>query len=413
MLLVIALAACGSTGILGNTITSATQRTAAGTPAPPAGSSAAGAGQAASAKTSTPQQLGFPYLATKNTTRVAGDDPISNAAAVALAVFPSTAPGTHPTAVTLAPSDDWQAAVAAASLMGSPFHAPILLSTPNSLPTATASALDLLAPTGAASAQNAQVIRVGADVPNVTGLRETSIGGSDPYSIAAAIDAFETRERHGASADIVVASAQYPAYAMPAAGWAAESGEPILFVKSSGVPQVTANELKKHHHAHIYVLGPPSVVSNSTVDRLKEYGTVKRIAGATAAAESVDFAEYRDPACPDNGQQCAHIPGSFGWAIRSPGHGYVLVNENQVLDGAAASALSASGGYGPQLLISTANTLPRTVLNYFLDYATPGYNAEGPTAAVYNHAWLIGNASEITERVQAQLDSILEVVPAP
>ncbi len=405
-----ALTGCGSTKILIHTSTAASSPATAATPAPLAGASSGGGSQVAPSQTSTPQQLGFPYLATKNTTRVAGNDPISNAAAVAMAVYPSTAPGTHPTAVTLAPSDSWQAAVAAASLMGSPFRAPLLLSTPSSLPTATSSALNLLAPTGDSSAESAQVIRVG-DVPRVTGLKTTSIGGNDAYSIAANIDAFETRQRHGASTDIVIASAQNPAYAMPAAGWAAESGEPILYVESTGVPTVTANELKKHRHAHIYVLGPASVVSNFTFDQLKQYGSVKRIVGSTAAAESVNFAEYRDPAC-SYGQQCAHIPHSFGWAIRSPGHGYVLLNENQPLDAAAAAALSASGGYGPQLLVASANTLPKAVLNYFLDYATPGYTSEGPTAAVYNHAWLIGNEAEITESVQAQLDSILEVVPA-
>src|SRR5947209_3478473 len=45
--------------------------------------------------------LTFPVVATKNTTRVAGSDPVADAAAVALAVFPSAAPGTHPPAVTL------------------------------------------------------------------------------------------------------------------------------------------------------------------------------------------------------------------------------------------------------------------------------------------------------------------------
>ena len=72
--------------------------------------------------------LGFPVLATKNTTRVSGNDSVSNAAGVALAVFPSAAPGTHPTAVTLAPTDDWQAAIAASVLMAPPIRAPVLLS---------------------------------------------------------------------------------------------------------------------------------------------------------------------------------------------------------------------------------------------------------------------------------------------
>jgi hypothetical protein len=51
------------------------------------------------------------------------------------------------------------------------------------------------------------------------------------------------------------------------------------------------------------------------------------------------------------------------------------------------------------------------VLNYFLDYATPGYTAEGPTAAVYNHGWVIGDQNVISLAVQAELDTLLEAVP--
>jgi len=124
----------------------------------------------------------------------------------------------------------------------------------------------------------------------------------------------------------------------------------------------------------------------------------------------VAFAVYRDPPCP-YGQPCAHVPGSFGWAMRSPGHGYVLLNAAQTLDAAAAAPLSGSGDYGPQLLIQNPAMLPSPVLNYFLNYATPGYTQEGPTAAVYNHAWVIGDTSAITVSVQAELDNLLEVVP--
>ncbi len=50
------------------------------------------------------QRLGFPTVATKNTTRVGGSDPVADAAAVALAVYPSQAQNTHPPAVVLAPT---------------------------------------------------------------------------------------------------------------------------------------------------------------------------------------------------------------------------------------------------------------------------------------------------------------------
>jgi hypothetical protein len=355
------------------------------------------------------QKLGFPLIATKNTTRVPGADPIADAAGVALAVFPSAAPGTHPTAVALAPTDDWQAALAASVLMASPIRAPLLLSGSSSLPAATTDALTTLAPTGSGPAGGAKVIRIGA-VPTVKGLHSAAINGSDPYTLAAGIDRFASAVAGRPSADVVIASATSPAYAMPAAGWAAESGNPILFVGASGIPAATRQALLSHSKPHIYVLGPPNVIPDATMRQLAKYGTVKRVSGADPAANSVAFAVYRDPAC-GFGQACAHVPGSFGWALRSPGHGYVLLNTTRPLDAAAAAALSSSGDYGPTLLIENASTLPKSVLNYFLDYATPGYTQEGPTAAVYNHAWMIGDESAVSLPVQAEIDRLLEVVP--
>jgi hypothetical protein len=53
------------------------------------------------------QDLGFPEFATKNTTRVAGADVAADAAAVALAVYPSTGGVPGPDAVSLVDSRDW------------------------------------------------------------------------------------------------------------------------------------------------------------------------------------------------------------------------------------------------------------------------------------------------------------------
>jgi hypothetical protein len=354
-------------------------------------------------------RLGIPYLATKNTTRVARSNPASVAAAVALAVFPSAAAGTHPTAIALAPTDDWEAAIAAASLMAPPFRAPVLLSTPDRLPRVTATALQMLAPTGSAALGGVEAVRIG-DVPILGQFNTKQLSGSSPFALAAAIDTFEAQQRGKYAINVVVASADAPQYAMPAAGYAAESGEPVLFVTSSGVPAATRRVLIDHHRPHIFVLGPPSAIPNSVVAELSHYGPVARVGASDPAANAVAFAEYRDPACA-YGQPCVHVPGSFGWAIRSPGHGYVLIDSSATLDAAASAALSGSGSYGPQLLIDDPNTLPGSVLNYFLNFATPGYTSEGPTAAVYNHAWLIGGSKQISVGVQAQVDSLLEAVP--
>ena len=64
--------------------------------------------------------------------------------------------------------------------------------------------------------------------------------------------------------------------------------------------------------------------------------------------------------------------------MRSPGHGYVLLNASRPLDAAAAAPLSGSGDFGPALLVDDPTSLPKSVLNFFLDYATPGYTKRGP-----------------------------------
>ena len=359
-----------------------------------------------------PAALPFQALATKNTTRVPNANPLVAAADIALATFPSAAPGTHPSAVVLASTREWQAALAASVLMAAPIHAPILFADgPHTLPAVTADALKQLAPTGAGAIDGAQVIAVG-QVPKPAGYRVASISGVSPAALAAAIDRFASAARGRPTPDVVVASASHPAYAMPAAGWAAESGDPILFVDSSGVPAATAQGLLGHSRPHIYVLGPANVIPASVAAQLARYGTVKRIGASVRdpAANSVTFAEYRDPPCVYE-QPCAHLPGSFGWAIRSPGHGYTLINASDTLDAAAAAPLSGSADFGPELLIEKSTTLPSSVMSYLLNYATPGYTGEGPTAAVYNHAWLIGSPAQISLEVQAQVDQVLQAVP--
>jgi hypothetical protein len=355
------------------------------------------------------QKLGIPAVATKNTTRVGGGDPIADAAGVALAVYPSSGQGTHPTAVTIAPTDDWQAAIASAALMAAPIRAPILLSGSAALPSATADALSTLAPTGSGSIGGAQAVLVG-DVPKPGHLKTVSIPGSDPYTLAAGIDRFASAARGSAPSAVVIASSDNAAFAMPAAGWAAESGDPVLYVNHSGVPAPTRQALLSGQKPNIYVLAPNSVIPDSVVAQLRKYGTVKRISAADPISSAVTFAAYRDPPCV-YGQPCAHVPGSFGWAMRSPGHGYVLLNAKRPLDAAASAPLSGSGDYGPQLLVQSASTLPTQVLNFFLNYATPGYTQEGPTAAVYNHGWVIGDPDAISVSVQAEMDHLLEVVP--
>lgn len=339
-------------------------------------------------------QLGFPTFATKNTTRVGGGDPIADAAAVARAVYPGGAPGTRPRAVVLADQNVWQSALAASVLMSQPLRAPMLLSDGDSMPAASGEALSSLAPTGASELGSAQVIRVG-EAPAPAGFRSSTLADDDPIALAAAIDRLQAAAVGRASRSVLLVSADAPAYAMPAAAWAAKSGTPILFVHRDTIPGPTFAALQAHRKPRVYLLGPPSVIGAKVERALRATGPVTRIAGDGPVGTAIAFARFRD--------------GLFGWGVVDPGHGIVFANANRTLDAAAAAPLSSSGTYGPLLLVDDADTLPLPVGRYLLDIQ-PGY-ARDPVRAVYNHGWLIGDESAISLPVQSRIDSLLEIAP--
>jgi hypothetical protein len=339
--------------------------------------------------------LGFPAFATKNTTRIGGADSVANAAGVARAVFPSTSPETRPNAVALVDARDWRAGIVSAVLASTPVRAAILLSNGPEMPDATRTALAALQPTGAKAAGGAQVVRVG-DVARPPGLRTTDINGRDPFALARALDAFQTAARGSSSDRVVVVSADDPAFAMPAAAWAAKAGDPVLFVHRDSVPAETRAALLAHDQPRIYVLGSTATVTSQTVTALKKLGTVKRIGADNPIDSAIAFARYIDP--------------SFGWGVVDPGHGLVFARSDRPLDAAAAAPLSVSGSYGPLLLLATATGLDGAVGQYLLDIQ-PGYTRD-PVRGVYNHGWIIGDDRAISVPTQARIDSLLEIKKA-
>jgi len=339
--------------------------------------------------------LGIPFIATKNTTRIAGADPIADAAGVARAVFPAATDDTRPSAVALIDSRDWRAGVAGAVLASTPVRAAVLLSDGPKLPAASEEALKALRPTGSKSPGGAQLVRVG-DVARPAGLRTTEIAGRDPFALARAIDAFQTAARGSPSDRVVVVSADAAAFAMPAAAWAAKAGDPVLFVRRDEVPAETKAALLAHDQPHIYVLGPPSTVSAATLNALKRLGTVKRIGADDPIDNAIAFARYVDP--------------SFGWGVVDPGHGLVFARTDRPLDAAAAAPLSVSGSYGPLLVVASATSLDGALGQYLLDIQ-PGYTRD-PVRGVYNHGWLIGDDRAISVATQARIDSLLEIKKA-
>jgi hypothetical protein len=337
-------------------------------------------------------ELGFPAFATRNTTRVGGADPIADAAGVAQAVYPSRDRDTRPRAVTLVDTTDWRVAVSAAQLMAPPLRAPVLYSDGGELPGATEQALGRLIPTGAEEAGGAQIVKIG-EAATAQGYKTTPVEGADYAALAQAIDRLQTAAAGKPSSAVVVASAEQPGFSMPAAGWAAKSGDPVLWVTRDAIPPATRAAITAHKRPKIYVLGPESAVSKKVVDQLGELGDTRRISGSDPVANAIAFARFSD--------------GSFGWNVVDPGHGLVFATTQRPLDAAAAAALSASGTYGPLLLVTAANALPAPLQDYLLDIQ-PGYD-EDPVRGVYNHGWMIGDEGAVSVDVQARIDSLLEI----
>jgi hypothetical protein len=336
----------------------------------------------------TPEELGYPAFATANTTRVGGADPASNAAGVALATYTSTEPSQQPQAVTLVDAADWRGAIAASVLMAAPLGAPVLVSEADGVPEPTAQALDALDPQGNRKTKGVQVFAIGA-ASAPSGLEAKRVGGGTAG--AAAIAELRDELLGGTPRHIVIASAAEPAFAMPAAAWAARSGDPVLFADQDKLPAPTAAALARHPKTPVYVLGPSSAISSDVFREIGKISTrVRRVSGEDPVANAIAFARYTD--------------GGFGWNINDPGHGFVVANSAEPLDAAAAAALSASGTWGPLLLTDSAGTLPAALRGYLLD-VKPGYTTD-PTRAFYNHVWVIGDQEAIDVNEQAEIDDL-------
>ncbi len=338
--------------------------------------------------------LGFPLLATKNTTRVSGEDPVENAAAVARAVYPGFAPDQRPQAVTLVDSSDWRGAIAGAVLTAPPVRAPMLLTKEGDVPDVTSETLERLQPRGSALAARAQAFQIG-NAAKPDGLRVVRVPPSrDPSELAAGIDALAFRLTGQRSSSVIVTTGADPRYAMPAAAWAAKSGDSVLFATREQLPASTRRAIEERDQPSIYVLGPPSVIGEGVERSLRGLGRVRRIAGAGPVENSIAFARY--------------IDGAFGWGIRDPGHGLTFANAARPLDAAASAGLASSGDYAPLLLTESATQLPPALRTFLLD-VQPGYQSD-PVRGVYNHAWLMGDESAIGTGVQAEIDKLTEIV---
>jgi hypothetical protein len=346
-------------------------------------------------------------VATRNTTRVGGADAAADAAGVARTAYPGLTPATRPQAVVVVNAEDWPAALAASVLAGAPTGAPILFSEGNTLPEVTSQTLEAMHPLGAPALGGVQVIEIGtsAALPGNYVTRSVPVADSTPALSAAAIEQLLlTLDRTSAPTQVIVLSAYAAkAMAMPAAGLAAESGSPILFVTPPRVPPATVATLRALHRPSIFVINARAVGGHA-LHQLRRLGpvtairsSISPIPSAAAVQNAIEVARFTN--------------GTFGWGVKEPGHGLVFANVARPLDAPAAALLSATGDYGPLLLLASAAAVPPALAKYLSDIQ-PAYSTAPqfqPVRGSYNHGWLIGDEAAITAITQAEIDSVLEI----
>jgi hypothetical protein len=170
----------------------------------------------------------------------------------------------------------------------------------------------------------------------------------------------------------------------------------VLFAGRDRLPAETRAALRSHGQPRIIVVGPPAAIGPRVVQVLRRLGTVTRVSGEDPQRNAIAFARFQD--------------GDVGWGVVDPGHGVVVARaDGDPASAAAAAPLSASGTYGPLLLTAGAGELGAP-LESFLRDIRPGYT-EDPVRGVYNHGWLVGDATVLTPGLQARLDSLLEIMP--
>ncbi len=342
-------------------------------------------------------------VTTRNTTRVGGADAVVDAASVARVVYPGLTSASRPQAVVIVDEQSWPAALAASSLSAAPLNAPILYAEGETLPAVTLEALEAMRPSGAGTI-GAQVIEIGtrAKLPARYAVRNIPVGEAAATSVEIERLLAQSEGAKPTTALVLGIPGEHPSQ-MPAAGLASESGSPIMLTGTTSLAPATAAALRTLGHPSIYVMNGASL-GKAVLGALARLGRVTQIPegegeGLSPVSRAIAAARFTD--------------GVFGWGVKDPGHGLVFASASRPLDAPAAALLSATGEYGPLLLLQSPGTLEPALAAYLGDIQ-PAYTSAPefrPVRGVYNHGWLIGDEHAVSLATQAEIDSLLEISP--
>jgi hypothetical protein len=305
---------------------------------------------------------------TKNTTRFAGDGLAETAARAAQAVYPGTSADNAPDLLLVFDDENWQAGLAASSLLR-PLNALLL-------PASAVEALpDDFAINGSAAVGGLQALLL--DGAEVDGARFTA------DELAAAEIPSLLAENDAAPLHAILVDEADAETAILAAPWVAYSGDLIVFDAAQAPADIP-----------LFALGDVAVDENAIV---------ARISGRDADATAVAFASY------DNDADGARL---FGWGMNADSltgyRSYTIAPRDDYATGLLSANLARRGKPGP-LFWSESEELPQAVYNYFFSQRAAFWNT--PSEGPFHHFYLLGNTDAVSFKAQGQADYAVEIGP--
>ncbi len=329
---------------------------------------------------------GLLTLNTKDSTRLGGENAAGLSLTAAQTLFPEGSE-TRPSALIQAPANTWQAGVVAAPLVRW-LNGPLLLDDET---TEIEMVRDRLQPEGVATLDGATVVQVRMGQTSSSAEAVQVQAGTAP-ELAAQVDALVERLGGKVQPNVWLVPDD-PGYAIPAAYWAAQSGDMVLF-GGNPLPEATRQALERRGgQARIYLAGP-----GLESEDLSRYGTIQRIVAWDGAAAAVALASYRDEAT------------GAGWGFDGSryltNHHFVLANRDDPAMAVAGLSLGRFGKFGPLLWVER-DQIPPATDQYLWKMKPEFFNtpAEGP----FNHLWLLGGPEQISVKVQGQADLSQEI----
>ncbi|MBE4906930.1 cell wall-binding repeat-containing protein [Bacillus luteolus] len=339
---------------------------------------------------------------TKNVTRLDTENIVDTAVQVSKTIWPATHNENKPGAIILAPSENWQIALASANLIHHPNNGPILFYENGELPQQTVDEINRLAPLGISDGTQIFLVVGNMDTnmeDQLKNYKVEKISGKDAPDFAREIDKKYAEVSGEYPKGVIIVSSEEDAklYSILAGNWISHMPEPILYVTKDEVPQATKSALElRGEGASIYILGPESIISKDIEKQLQEYGDITRIKGKDPITSSIEFAKFKDEKT------------GFGWGSTEPGHGFSFVSTGNAEYAIAAAPFAHLGKHAPLIWLENGEVAEET--HEFLGELQPTFK-DDPTTGPYNHGYLIGSEDFITMKVQGALDIMLEIIP--